>query len=158
MPRQIVFDGPHLKLNAFLALFTLPATNAQRVFLDLLNDGIVQYQSPCSETNEVFFFASSYSVKLRAYDGVQKYVILVPSMQKTVLSWIDEHFEEAMGQRLKLACAYLHAVGLVKPFADYNPGVPSDSPKVIFLHFRIPFFRSCLLYQCEILVGQSCRS
>uniref|UniRef100_A0A158Q7Q8 ELYS-bb domain-containing protein n=1 Tax=Elaeophora elaphi TaxID=1147741 RepID=A0A158Q7Q8_9BILA len=116
LPRQVTFTESFLKLNPFLSVYTLPITNDQLTCLDYLVNysGVWQHQSPYSETNDFFIFAPSYSFEIITFNGNREFTIFVPSMQKVVLKWLDENFDDAMGQGSDLACAYLNAVGLAK--------------------------------------------
>ncbi|KAL3986365.1 hypothetical protein ACH3XW_42445 [Acanthocheilonema viteae] len=116
LPRQITFTESFLKLNPFLSLFTLPITSEQVDCLDYLVNysGVWQHQSPYSETNDFFIFAPSYSFEIVTFNGNREFTIFVPSIQKVVLKWLDENFDDAIGQKSDLACAYLNAVGLAK--------------------------------------------
>ncbi|EFO17553.2 hypothetical protein LOAG_10945 [Loa loa] len=148
LPRQITFTESFLKLNSFLSLFTLPTVNDQLTCLDYLINysGVWQHQSPYSETNDFFIFAPSYSFEIIAFNGNREFTIFVPSIQKVVLKWLDENFEDAIGQKSDLACAYLNAVGLAKTPVDISESsqtsaVPLENESVII---------SSLLFNGEI--------
>ncbi|CAG9532936.1 unnamed protein product [Cercopithifilaria johnstoni] len=138
LPRQVIFTERYMKLNPFLSLFTLPIANDQLTCLDYLVNfsGVWQHQSPYSETNDFFIFAPSYSFEIITFDGNREFTIFVPSMQKVVLKWLDENFDDAIGQKSDLACAYLNAVGLAKTPADIfessqTSTVPLENESVI---------------------------
>uniref|UniRef100_A0A1I8ERA1 ELYS-bb domain-containing protein n=1 Tax=Wuchereria bancrofti TaxID=6293 RepID=A0A1I8ERA1_WUCBA len=122
LPRQVTFAESFLKLNPFFSLFTLPISNDQHACLDYLVNysGVWQHRSPYSETNDFFIFAPSYTFEIIAFNGSCEFTIFVPSIQKVVLKWLDQNFEDAIGQKSDLACAYLNAVGLAKTPTDIS--------------------------------------
>ncbi|KAM3716490.1 Protein mel-28 [Dirofilaria immitis] len=148
LPRQVIFTESFLKFNPFLCLFTLPITNNEQTCLDYLVNysGVWQHQSPYSETNDFFIFAPSYSFEIVAFNGNLEFTIFVPSIQKVVLKWLDENFEDAIGQKSALACSYLNSVGLAKTSADISDNcqtstVPLENESIVI---------SSLLFNGEI--------
>ncbi|VIO99275.1 Uncharacterized protein BM_BM11057 [Brugia malayi] len=148
LPRQVIFAESFLNLNPFLSLFTLPVNNDQHTCLDCLVNysGVWQHRSPYSETNDFFIFAPSYTFEIIAFNGNREFTIFIPSIQKVVLKWLDQNFDDAIGQKSDLACAYLNAVGLAKTPADISESsqistAPLENESIII---------SSLLFNSEI--------
>lgn len=57
-------------------------------------------------------------------------VIVIYLLQ--VLKWLDENFEDAIGQKSDLACAYLNAVGLAKTSVDISDNSQTSLENVFF--------------------------
>uniref|UniRef100_A0A915Q1J3 ELYS beta-propeller domain-containing protein n=1 Tax=Setaria digitata TaxID=48799 RepID=A0A915Q1J3_9BILA len=138
LPRLVTFTESFLKLNPFVSVFTLPTVSDQEICYDYLINysGVWQHQSPYSETNDFFIFAPSHSFEIITFDGNREFTIFVPSIQKIVLKWLDGNFEDAIGLKSDLACAYLSAVGLAKPSADISENsqasvVPLENESVV---------------------------
>ncbi|VDN03467.1 unnamed protein product [Thelazia callipaeda] len=122
LPRQIMFDQSVLKLNPFLAVFKVKTLKDQEADFDYLvnHTGVWQYQSPYSETDDFFIFAPSHSFEINVFNRNYESTILISSIQKVVLNWIDSNFGDIVLEESELACSLLNAVGLAKTYADHS--------------------------------------